>query len=201
MKSKTMAGFRAPYVPGLGLPRPADRIQGGEGIARPFAARSAADDRRRSRANSSTSSASNSSASASSAIGSIRISRWTRPTKRKSCAPSRSSWKRAGLRKHEAGLLEHRRADRPGRGRSGIPGPRGHRGLCEVSDRDRRISRARRASSSGRRLHGRCRQISRSRCIRKSFTSRRNSPTERAPKLSFWRRNCCRNSALRLAFL
>ena len=30
----------------------------------------------------------------------------------------------AGLRIDEAGLLEHRRADRPGRSRSGIPGPR-----------------------------------------------------------------------------
>ena len=27
VKSKTMAGFNAPYVPGLGLPRPADRDQ------------------------------------------------------------------------------------------------------------------------------------------------------------------------------
>ena len=29
VKSKTMAGFDSPYVPGLGLPRPADRDQGG----------------------------------------------------------------------------------------------------------------------------------------------------------------------------
>ena len=41
VKSKTMAGFRAPLCAGLGLPRVADRIQGGERIARPFAARSA----------------------------------------------------------------------------------------------------------------------------------------------------------------
>ncbi len=35
------------------------------------------------------------------------------------------------------------------------------------------------ASSFGPRLHGRCRRISRSRCIQKSATSRRNSPTAR----------------------
>ena len=38
VKSKTMAGFDAPYVPGLGLPRAADRDQGRQGTGRQEAA-------------------------------------------------------------------------------------------------------------------------------------------------------------------
>ena len=33
IKYKTLRGFSAPYVPGLGLPRPADRVQGHPGHA------------------------------------------------------------------------------------------------------------------------------------------------------------------------
>ena len=77
VRSRSMMGFDAPYVPGLGLPRPADRAEGAQG------ARSAkkhemsvADLRRACRAvrrrGSSTSSASSSSAWASSATGPIR---------------------------------------------------------------------------------------------------------------------------------
>ena len=80
-----------------------------------------------------------------------------------------------GLRIEEAGLLEHRRADRPGRSRSGISGARRHRRLREVSDRERTsLERAKRASPSGRRRPGRCRRTSPSRCIRRRFTSSRN---------------------------
>ena len=54
VKYKTMRGFRAPYVPGLGLPRPADRAPGreearpredGADLARPSCARCAASGR------------------------------------------------------------------------------------------------------------------------------------------------------------
>ena len=34
VKSRTMAGYRAPYRSGMGLPRAADRVQGRQGIAR-----------------------------------------------------------------------------------------------------------------------------------------------------------------------
>ncbi len=34
VKSKTMAGFRSPYIPGLGLPRAADRDESGKGAGR-----------------------------------------------------------------------------------------------------------------------------------------------------------------------
>ena len=145
VKSKTMAGFRAPLRAGLGLPRAADRIQGGEGIARPVAARSAAE------------------------VGSVRaqIHRYSaraiqaaRRLRRLGASLSHAGsglrsgdparlrrLRREGLvyESHEAGLLEHGRADRAGRSGSGIPGSRRHRGLREVSDRHRRISPARRA--------------------------------------------------------
>ena len=93
VKSKTMAGFRAPFVPGWdchGLPIEYKVVKETRGLPRS----KCGSDRRRLRANSSTSSARNSSASASSAIGSIPTSRWTRPTKPRSCAPSPSSWRK-----------------------------------------------------------------------------------------------------------
>ncbi len=71
IKSKTMAGFRAPVSAGLGLPRVAHRVQGGQAGPRPLAPRSAPHVPRNWRANSSTSSAGSSSAWASSATGII----------------------------------------------------------------------------------------------------------------------------------
>jgi isoleucyl-tRNA synthetase len=40
VKSKTMLGYRAPYVPGWDCPWAPDRIQSGQGIARPLPSRS-----------------------------------------------------------------------------------------------------------------------------------------------------------------
>ena len=140
VKSKTMAGFRAPLCAGLGLPRAADRIQSREGIARPFAARSAP------------------------AFGGFRakifdIQReqfkrlgvfgdWEHPYLTMDPAYEAEILrafaifveKGLGLRVTEAGLLEHRRADRAGRSRSGISGPPRHRRLRQVSDRHRAAS-------------------------------------------------------------
>src|ERR1700692_1841824 len=82
VKSKTMAGFRAPYLPGWdchGLPIEYKVVKESRGLS-PLEVRP----------------------------------------------------------KQEAGLLEHWRADCPGRSGSRISGPRGHCGLCEISDRNRR---------------------------------------------------------------
>ena len=122
---------------GLGLPRVADRIQGRKGITRPFTARSAPE------------------------IGSVRAQICRHParaiqtprragrlgaslsdarSKIRSGNPARVRGlrrKRSRLSIEETGLLEHRRADRAGRSRSGISGTRRHCRLREISDHER----------------------------------------------------------------
>ena len=64
----------------------------------------------------------------------------------------------------EARLLEHRRADRAGRGRGGIRGPHGPRDLCEIPDRHRCTRRQGQhgdldddaVDAAGQRRHRRC---------------------------------------------
>ena len=135
MKSKTMAGFRAPYVPGWdchGLPIEYKVVKESRGLSplevrqairsvraqiRRYPARAIQAPRRVRRLGASVSDA--------------------RPGLRSGDPARLRCLRREGarLRTHEAGLLEHRRADGPGRGGSGIPGPRGHGRLCEISDR------------------------------------------------------------------
>ena len=95
VRSRTMMGFDAPYVPGLGLPRPADRAAGGQEARLEEAGDGRGRDppglprvRRRS---SSTSSARSSSGSASAATGSRPYRRWPSPTRPRSRARSASS--------------------------------------------------------------------------------------------------------------
>jgi leucyl-tRNA synthetase len=94
VKSQTMLGKRAPYVPGWdchGLPIEYKVVKESRDLS-PLEVRKSA---KRLRENSSISSASNSSGSASSAIGNIPTSRWIPNTKPRSCAPSPFSWRKA----------------------------------------------------------------------------------------------------------
>ena len=138
VKSKTMAGFRAPYVPGWdchGLPieykvvkesrglSPLEVRQKSEAFARKFIDIQREQFKRLG------------------VFGDWEHPYLTHGSKVRSGDPSRlRGLRRKGsrLRKHEAGLLEHRRADRAGRGGSGISGPRGYGRLREISDRERR---------------------------------------------------------------
>ena len=137
VKSKTMAGFRAPFVPGWdchGLPieykvvkesrglSPLEVRQAVEAFARKFIdiQRDTIQAPRRLRR-----------------LGTSLPHAGPGLRSRNPARLCRLRGARAGLRIDEAGLLEHRCADRPGRGRGGIPGARGHRGLRQVSDRDR----------------------------------------------------------------
>ncbi len=147
VKSKTMAGFRAPYVPGWdchGLPiefkvvkesrglSPLEVRQKSEAFARKFIDIQREQFKRLG------------------VFGDWENPYLTLDSGLRSGDPPRLRGLRGEgprLRKHEAGLLEHRRADRAGRSGSGISGPRRHRGLREVPDRRPAISRARRASS------------------------------------------------------
>ena len=119
--------------PGLGLPRAADRVQGGEGIARPLAGRGAPEKR------------------------GIRAQIHRHPAEAVQAArrvrrlgasvPHARSGLRGGdhprvcevrgegarLSVEEAGLLEHRRADRAGRGGGGVYAAHGPGDLCEIS--------------------------------------------------------------------
>ncbi len=141
VKSKSMAGFRAPYVPGWdchGLPiefkvvkesrglSPLEVRQRSEQFARKFVDIQRGQFKR---------------------LG--VLGDWERPyltldpayeaeILRALC---RLRGARPGLRIEEAGLLEHRRTDRSGRRGGGISRSRRHRGLREIPDRHRRVER------------------------------------------------------------
>ena len=136
VKSKAMAGFRAPYVPGWdchGLPieykvvkesrglSPLEVRQKSEAFARKFVDIQREQFKRLG------------------VLGDWEHPYLTMDPSLRSGNPSRVRRlcrKGSRLRKHEAGLLEHRRADSAGRSGSGISGSRRYGGLREISDRD-----------------------------------------------------------------
>ena len=165
---------------GVGLPRAADRIQGGEGIARPLAAGGAealggvrAQVHR-------TSSAGSSSASACWATGSIPTSRSIRATRRRSSAPLPASWRQALVYQSKKPVYwstgaqtalaeaEVEYADREDPGH-----------LCEICHRLRAAGGKARAWPSGRPRRGRCRPMWPSPCIRSIAMWRRISAIAR----------------------
>ena len=141
VKSKTMAGFRAPYVPGWdchGLPIEFKVVKETRGLS-PLEVRKRSEEFARKFVD----------------IQRGQFKRlgvlgdWERPYLTldpglRSGNPAQLRGPRGEgprLREQEIGLLEHRRADRARGGGSGIHGSRGHRRLREVSGRDRRVRR------------------------------------------------------------
>ena len=166
VKSRSLDGFDSPYMPGLGLPRPADRAAGGEearhapgtsSTRAPFAPPAAPTRRSRS-----TCSARTSSASASSATGSGRICTMDSALRGAAAARLRQDHReRPPLQGREAGALVLRLPLGARRGRGRVRGARlaGDRcGLPRVANAELAV-RAGLERRRARQRGGRCRHL------------------------------------------